>query len=283
MGLMTGTGPLGRDPAGSFNFEAPAPGRAMYIEPCHKWIRALVGGETIADTRHALMVSESGHQPVYYFPPEDVRSDLLEPSDRHTRCPKKGEASYHTIRAGGKVVEAGAWYYPEPLAGAEPIRGMIAFYWGRMDHWFEEDEEVFVHPRDPYHRVDVIPTSRHVKISLDGEVLAESDRAIALFESNLPIRWYLPREDVSVEVEPTDTVTRCPYKGIAAYYAIRLQNGETVKDLIWHYDDPLPAVERIAGRLCFFNERVDIEIDGEPEGRPETAWKHGVKSELVGG
>ncbi len=117
---------------------------------------------------------------------------MLEPSDRHTRCPKKGEASYHTIRAGDKVVEAGAWYYPEPLEGAEPIAGLIAFYWDRMDQWFEEDEEIFVHPRDPYHRVDVIPTSRHVKISLDGEVLAESTQAMALFESNLPTRWYLP-------------------------------------------------------------------------------------------
>ena len=149
----------------------------------------IVGGETIADSRRTLLLSESGHQPVYYFPPEDVRSDVLEPSDRHTRCPKKGEASYHTIRAGDKVVEAGAWYYPEPLEGAEPIKGMIAFYWDRMDQWFEEDEEVFVHPRDPYHRVDVIPTSRHIKISLDGEVLAESDAG-----------------DGAVRVEPADAL-----------------------------------------------------------------------------
>jgi uncharacterized protein (DUF427 family) len=281
MGLMTGTGPLGRNPAGMHNFETPSPGMAMYIEPTEKWIRVTVGGETIADTRHALMVSESGHQPVYYFPREDVRADVLEPSDRHTRCPKKGEASYHSIRAGDQVVENGAWYYPEPLEGAEPIKDMIAFYFDRMDQWYEEDEEIFVHPRDPYHRVDVIPTVRHIKISLDGEVLAESDKAVALFESNLPIRWYLPREDVSVELESTDTATRCPYKGIASYYAVRRQNGDTVKDLIWYYDEPLPAVDRIAGRLCFFNERVDVEIDGEPEGRPKTAWKHGVKSEAA--
>jgi uncharacterized protein (DUF427 family) len=281
MGLMTGTGPLGKDPAGRLNFDAPEPGMAMYIEPCPKWIRVIVGGETIADTRTALMVSESGHQPVYYFPREDVRADVLEPSDRHTRCPKKGEASYHTIRVGDTVVENGAWYYPEPLEGAEPIMDMIAFYWDRMDQWFEEDEEVFVHPRDPYHRVDVIPTSRHIKISLDGEVLAESDHAMALFESNLPLRWYLPREDVSAELESTDTATRCPYKGIASYYAVRLPNGETVKDLIWYYDDPLRAVEGIAGRLCFFNERVDVEVDGEAESRPKTVWKHGVKSEAA--
>jgi uncharacterized protein (DUF427 family) len=279
--MMTGTGPFGRDPAGTFSHETPVPGGAMYIEPSAKRIRVVVGGETIADTHRAVMLSESGHQPVYYFPPEDVRADVLEPSDRHTGCPKKGEASYHTIRAGDTVVEAGAWYYPEPIEGAGPLKGMIAFYWDRMDHWFEEDEEVFVHPRDPYHRVDVIPTSRHIKISLDGEVLAESDRAMALFESNLPVRWYLPREDVSAEVEPTETSTRCPYKGIAGYYAVRRQNGETVKDLIWYYDNPLPEVGRIAGRLCFFNERVDVEIDGELERRPKTTWKHGVKSDAA--
>lgn len=279
MGLMTGTGPLSRDPAGMFNFEAPDPGRALYMEPCYKRVRVVVGGETIADSHRTLLLSESGHQPGYYFPPEDVRTDVLEASDRHTRCPKKGEASYHTIRVGDKVVEAGAWYYPAPLAGAEPLRDMIAFYWDRMDQWFEEDEEVFVHPRDPYHRVDVIPTSRHIKISLDGEVLAESTQAMALFESNLPTRWYLPREDVSVEVESTETLTRCPYKGTASYYAVKRENGEAVKDLIWYYDDPLRAVDQIAGRLCFFNERCDVEVDGKLEGRPDTTWKHGVKSE----
>jgi uncharacterized protein (DUF427 family) len=281
MGLMSSTGPMGREPAGSFNFEPPAPGRALYMEPCLKWLRVEVGGETIADSRRTLLVFESGHQPVYYFPSEDVRADFLEPSDRHTRCPKKGEASYHTIRAGGTVVENGAWYYPEPLESAAPIKGLIAFYWDRMDHWFEESEEVFVHPRDPYHRVDVMPTSRHIRISLDGEVLAETDQAMALFESNLPIRWYLPREDVTAELEPTDTHTRCPYKGTAGYYAVRRGNGETVKDLIWYYDDPLRAVDPIAGRLCFFNERVDVEVDGEVEDRPATAWKHGVKSETA--
>jgi uncharacterized protein (DUF427 family) len=281
MGLMTGNGPLGKDPAGVFNFDPPPPGQALYIEPCPKWVRVVLGGETVADSRRTLLVSESGHQPVYYFPPEDVRADLLEPSDRHTRCPKKGDAAYHSIRVGDRFEKAIAWYYPEPLEGAAALKDLIAFYWDRVDHWYEEDEEVFVHPRDPYHRVDVLPTSRHIKISLDGEVLAESDQAIALFESNLPTRWYLPREDVKVELESTDTRTRCPYKGIASYYAVRRENGETVKDLIWYYDDPLRAVDGIAGRLCFFNERVDVEVDGELEGKPETVWRHGVKSEAA--
>ena len=281
MGLMSGTGPLGRKRAGSFNFVPPPPGRAMYIEPSPRWVRVMLGGETIADSRNTRLLQESGHQPVYYFPAEDVRSDVLEPSDRHTHCPKKGEASYYTIRVGDRVEEAAAWYYPEPLEGAAWLEGLIAFYWARMDHWLEEDEEVFVHPRDPYHRVDVLPTSRHIRVSLDGEVLAESDQAVALFESNLPTRWYLPRADVSAQLEPSDTVTRCPYKGTAAYFSVRRENGDTVKDLIWRYDEPLPAVDKIAGRLCFFNERVEVEVDGEPEPRPDTVWKHGVKSEAA--
>jgi uncharacterized protein (DUF427 family) len=279
MGLMTGDGPLGRKPAGKFNFEPPPPGRALYLDPTPKRIRVVVGGETIADSSRAFLLHESGHQPIYYFPPEDVRSDVLEPSDRHTHCPKKGDASYHTIRVGPNVVEAGAWYYRDPLPDAPPqLKGLIAFYFNRMDHWYEEDEEIFVHPRDPYHRVDVIPTDRHVRVSLDGELLAESTRAMALFESNLPPRWYLPREDVVAELEPSDTVTRCPYKGEAGYYSAPGAEG---RDLLWFYAEPFDEVRRIAGMVCFFNERVDLELDGELQERPESPWSHGVKSEAA--
>jgi uncharacterized protein (DUF427 family) len=275
MGLMTGNGPLSKRPAGSFNFEPPTPGRALYLEPTPKRVRVEVGGETIADSRRAMMLHESGLQPIYYFPPEDVRSDVLEPSNRHTHCPKKGDASYYTIRVGDRVVENGAWYYPDVLPDSPPsLRGLIAFYFDRMDRWLEEDEEIGVHPRDPYHRVDVLATGRHVRVSLDGELLAESSRAVALFESNLPPRWYIPRDDVVAELEPSDTVTRCPYKGTAGYYSV---NGG--KDLIWYYADPLPEVGRIKDLLCFFNERVDLELDGELQQCPETPWSRGVRSE----
>lgn len=199
MGLMTGSGPLGKQPAGTFNFERPAPGRALYLEPTPKRLRVEVGGVVIADSRHAMMLHEAGQQPVYYFPPQDVRADVLEPSERHTRCPKKGEASYHTIRAGGEVVQDGAWFYPDPLPGTPPIKDLIAFYFNRMGRWREEGEEIGVHPRDPYHRIDVLATDRHITISLGGAVLAETDQALALFESNLPTRWYLPIEDVRAE------------------------------------------------------------------------------------
>ena len=212
MGWMTGTGPLGKAAAGHFNFEPPPPGHAIYLEPTPKRIRVEVGGEVIADSRHAFMLHESGLQPVYYFPPEDVRTDLMTSTDRHTRCPKKGEASYYTIQAGGETVDNGAWYYPDPLPEAAFLKDLVAFYFDRMGRWQEEGEEIVVHPRDPYHRVDVVSTDRHIRVLLDGEVLAETDRALALFESNLPPRWYIPREDVRAELEPSDTL-RLPVQG----------------------------------------------------------------------
>jgi uncharacterized protein (DUF427 family) len=129
--------------------------------------------------------------------------------------------------------------------------------------------------------VDVVATDRHIRISLEGELLAETDRALALFESNLPPRWYIPRDDVVAELEPSDTVTRCPYKGTAAYYSVKVGNGGDGKDLIWYYDEPLAEVGRIAGLLCFFNEKVDIELDGELEERPESPWSRRVRSEAA--
>ena len=277
MGWMTGTGPLGRQPAGQFNFQPPEPGWAVYLEPTPKRIRVEVGGEVIADSRRAFMLHESGAQPIYYFAPEDVRSEFLEASDRHTHCPKKGDASYYTIKAGGETVEAGAWYYPDPLPDAPAaLKGLIAFYFNRMGRWREEGEEIGVHPRDPYHRVDLVATDRHIRISLNGKVLAQTSRAMALFESNLPPRWYLPLDDIRVELEPSDTITRCPYKGTAGYYSFDVEGG---KDLVWFYADPLPEVVRIKDLVCFFNEKVDIELDGELQERPESPWSHGVKSD----
>src|SRR5947209_3046041 len=263
MGMMTGTGPLSRRPAGQFNFDPPAPGSELYLEPTPKRVRAVIGGETIADSRRAMLLSESGLQPLYYFPREDVRTDLFEPSDKHTHCPKKGQASYYTVRIGERVVEDVAWYYPEPIEGAPPLKDLIAFYWDRVDHWFEEDEEVIGHVRDPYHRIDIRQSSRHVRISLEGQLLAESRRPMALFESNLPVRWYLPREDVIAELDPSEKTSVCPYKGVAGYYSV--PGGQ---DLVWYYDDPLPEATPIAGLVCFFNEKVDLELDGELQERP---------------
>jgi uncharacterized protein (DUF427 family) len=274
MGMMYATGPLGPTPAGTFNFEPPPPGSALYLERTPKRIRTRVDGEVVADSRHAFLLQESGHQPIYYFPPEDVRSDLLEPSSKHTRCPKKGEASYCSIRVGDRLVKDAAWFYPDPIEGAEPLRDLVAFYWDRVDEWLEEDEVVFGHARDPYHRIDLRRTKRHIRISLDGELLAETTRAIALFESNLPTRWYLPPDDITAALEPSDATSTCPYKGHASYYSVRLPGDQLAEDLVWYYADPLIEVSAIAGLLCFYNERVDIELDGEAQERPESPWRH---------
>jgi uncharacterized protein (DUF427 family) len=267
---MTGSGPFGREPAGVFNFSPPARGQALYLEPSPKRVRVIVAGEAIADSTRAMLLHESGHQPIYYFPLEDVRSEFLSPSDRQTRCPKKGEASYYTIAVGDRVIDAGAWYYPTVLPGAPAdLAGLVAFYFNRMDQWLEEDEEIFGHPRDPYHRIDVRASSRRIRVSVDGEVLAETLRAVALFESNLPVRWYMPAADVVASLDASDTETVCPYKGTASYYSI----GD-LSDLVWFYPEPLMEAGQIAGLVCFYNERVDIEIDGELQARPETPWSH---------
>ncbi|HET9104775.1 MAG TPA: DUF427 domain-containing protein [Solirubrobacteraceae bacterium] len=277
---MTGSGPFGREPAGQFNFEPPPIGSVIYLEPTPKRIRVEVGGETIADSRRAYLLHEAGHQPIYYFPREDVRDDVLRPSDRHTRCPKKGEASYFTIQAGGETVEAGAWYYPEtPESAPAKLAGLVAFYFNRMGRWLEEGEEITGHPRDPYHRIDVRASDRHVRVSLDGEPLADTTRAMALFETGLPARWYIPREDVTATLEPSPTTTYCPYKGTAGYHSIRRADGELAADLVWYYADPLEDATRVRDHLCFFNEHVDIELDGVPQQRPASPWTHGVRGQ----
>jgi uncharacterized protein (DUF427 family) len=271
MGLMTGTGPLGLHPAGQFNFEPPPPGRAIYVEPSPKRVRVMVADEVVADSRRTILLHESGSQPVYYFPPEDVRQDLLEPSDTSTHCPKKGDASYRAIHVGDRVVKDALWVYPEPIVGAPPIAGLMAFYWDRVDRWLEEEDEVFFHPRDPYHRIDILRSSRQVRVLRKGELLAESDRAMVLFETGLLPRYYLPREDVCAELQPSEHVTGCPYKGTASYFSV-VVDGRATRDLVWTYTDPLPAATSITGLLAFYDERVDVELDGVAQERPESPW-----------
>jgi uncharacterized protein (DUF427 family) len=271
--LTIGTGPFGDQGEKTFNFEVRAPeDHVLYFEDSPRRVRVVFGGETVADSRRVKLMHELGHLPVYYFPEEDVRMDLLEATDRTTHCPFKGEASYWSLRVGEKVAENAVWSYPEPIESAPPISGYLAFYWRKMDHWYEEDEEVFVHPRDPYHRVDVLESSRHVKVSVNGEVVAETDRPTVLFETGLPPRYYISPEDVREDVlVPSDKHTQCPYKGIASYHSVEA-GGETVENLVWHYPEPIAAAEKIRGKLSFFNEKVDLEVDGEPQERPQTQW-----------
>jgi uncharacterized protein (DUF427 family) len=273
MTLTIGTGPFGDQGEKTFNFEVEAPSdHVLFFEDSPRRVRVVLGGETVADSRRVKLMHETRHLPVYYFPEEDVRMELLESTDHTTTCPFKGEASHWSVRVGENVAENAVWSYPDPIESAPPIEGYLAFYWRKMDHWYEEDEEVFVHPRDPYHRVDVLESSRHVKVSVNGEVVAETDRPVVLFETGLPPRYYIPPEDVRKDVlVPSDRHTQCPYKGIASYHSVEV-GGETKENVIWHYPEPIAAAEKIRGNLSFFNEKVDLEVDGEPQERPQTQW-----------
>ncbi len=273
MTLTIGTGPFGEQSMGTFNFEVRVPrDHTLYFEDSPRRVRVMFNGETIADSKRTKLLRETGYRPIYYFPPDDVRMDLLEPTDEHTRCPYKGDASYWTIRVGDRVSENAAWGYLDPLPGREDIKGYLAFYWNKVDAWYEEAEEVFKHARDPYHRVDVLHGSRHVRVELDGQVLAESRRPRLLFESGLPTRYYLPKQDVRLDLlEPSPTTSRCPYKGVAVYWSLRL--GETLlEDIVWSYPLPIPECPKIEQAVCFFNERVDLYVDGELQERPESPW-----------
>jgi uncharacterized protein (DUF427 family) len=272
MGFTNGTGPFGRNPAGSFNRAMPAHKGLIYTEPFPRRIRARLAGETVLDSTHARLLHESGLLPVLYFPEADVRMDLLEPTEHSTFCPWKGRARHHTLRAGDAVAENAAWSYPEPIEGASAIAGHLAFYWDRLDEWLEEDEPLVVHVRDPYTRTDVLDSSRHVRVEIAGETVAETTRARVLFETGLPPRWYIPAEDVRSDLlVPSDTRSGCAYKGWASYHSVRVGDHEE-PDVVWHYAEPLRGAEGIRDRLCFFNERVDLYVDGRLEERPATKW-----------
>ncbi len=269
--LTVGSGPLGTNRAGTFNFETPERGAILW-DPVPQRIRAVFAKETVVDSTRAKLLHETDHLPVYYFPRDDVRMELLDPSEKRTRCPYKGEARYWTLRVGDRSAPDAMWAYPEPLDSAQFLRDHVAFYWDELDEWFAEDEQLFGHPRDPYSRIDVYKTSRHVRVSLDGELLADSRRAKVLFETALPPRYYLPPDDVRTELlVPSSKKTRCAYKGSASYWHVRVGD-RLVEDLVWAYPEPQHDAEPVRDLLCFFNERVDLELDGVPQERPKTQW-----------
>ncbi|MET8989668.1 DUF427 domain-containing protein [Nonomuraea wenchangensis] len=236
------------------------------VERTAKRVRAYLGGRAVADTTAALLVWEVPYYPTYYFPLADVDESALKATGATQHSPSRGEGVVHTVTSGAAEAPDAALTFPDsPL---EEIRGHVRFEWDAMDAWFEEDEEVYVHARDPYTRVDILPTSRHVRVEVDGVTVADSRGARVLFETGLPARYYLPKTDVRLDLlEHTDTVTRCPYKGTAEYWSV---NGQ--KDLAWSYRTPLPESERIAGLVAFYNEKLDIYVDGELQERPRTKF-----------
>jgi uncharacterized protein (DUF427 family) len=236
-----------------------------HTEPVPRRIRATLAGEVVLDTTSALYVWESPNYPQYYVPIADVRRTLLV-DEHHIERLHRGRAQLHGLRVGEVARLSSARLY---LDGA--LEGMVRFDWNAFDAWFEEDEQVFVHPRNPYTRVDVLRSTRHVRIELDGTLLAESASPLMLFETGLPTRYYLNMTEVHFShLVPTDTVTACPYKGrTSGYWSVQI--GEAIyPDLAWTYAFPTRDVLPIAGTISFYNEKVDITVDGGLLPRPRT-------------
>ena len=233
---------------------------AMELSP--RRVRAVLGGVVVLDTTRARYLWEWPHYPQYYIPVDDVAPGVLVDGDGEVRF-DRGVARRMDLRVGEALRRSAALLYTE-----EPLAGLVRFEWDALDAWFEEDEEVFFHPRDPYTRVDILPSSRHVRVEVDGVTVADSHSPHILFETGLPARYYLPKVDVRFDLlEHTDTATHCPYKGTAEYWTV---NGR--KDLAWSYRTPLPESERVAGLVAFYNEKLDIYLDGELQERPKTKF-----------
>jgi len=242
---------------------------SVRIEPGHKRVRAYLNGELVADTRTPFLVWEHPYYPTYYLPAADVRAALID-ADETEHSPSRGDAEILHVKVATATAERAARRYPaSPL---EQLRSLVRIDWNAMTEWLEEDEPVYTHPRDPYKRVDILASSRHVRVELDGVTVAESRQPRILFETGLPPRYYLPLPDVRMDLlRPSETTSHCPYKGTASYWSVDAGRGEH-KDIVWIYRTPLAESQKIAGLACFYDERADVYLDGELQDKPKTPF-----------
>ena len=237
---------------------------ALRVEASPRWVRGLVNGVPIVDSKRVVLVYGARRLATYFFPIADVRMDMLQPAETQVQ---PGEQRF-TLTMGGRSIDDIAWIYTDLDGEHAQLRDYIAFEWRKVDAWYEEDDEVFVHPRDPRHRVDVLNSSRHVKVVVAGQVVAETRRPRLLFETGLRTRYYIPKVDVRMDLlEPTATVTQCPYKGNASYWSVRIGD-QVFPDLVWSYPFPIPECPKIQNLVAFYTERVELYVDGELEVAP---------------
>ncbi|MBE1875650.1 DUF427 domain-containing protein [Myceligenerans pegani] len=232
-------------------------------------IRAYSEGELVADAVTPLLVWEHPYFPQYFFAPEDLEVEVRPASGRGPRSKALGPGERFDVVVGDRTLPGVAQRYPE--APVEAMRGAYALTWSAFDTWLEEDEVLHTHARNPYVRIDALPSSRHVRVVVGGEVVAESHRPVVLTETGLQPRYYLPRVDVRMDLlTPTDTTSHCPYKGEASYWTLDA-GGKQLADVVWGYDTPLPESTRLAGLVCFWPEKtadLELYVDGERVGRP---------------
>ncbi len=259
MTLTLGTGPLASGAPDSSNYTLDGPRHKLLFSAFPRRIRALLGGETILDSENAMLLHESNIFPVLYAPVGDVSMGLLAKTDHSTHCPFKGDASYWTITVGDRVVEDAVWGYEAPIETASWLRGYVAIESNRVDQWFDEDDEIFGHIRDPYHRVDARPTSRHIQVSIGGDLVADTTSAFVVSETGFANRYYIPAIDIETDrFEGSETISHCPHKGDAVYW--NLANPEAL-DVAWSYPAPLEEATRVGGHWSFDGPGVEISAE----------------------
>jgi uncharacterized protein (DUF427 family) len=247
--------------------------RAVVIQPGtaqlgSSRVRAYSAGVLVADAAPPLLVWEHSYYPQYFFAPGDLRAELR-PAGPGRRSKSLGPSELFDVVVGDRVLEGAAQRYPE--APVEGLRDALTLTWSALDTWLAEDEVLHTHARDPYARVDALPSSRHVRVVVGGEVVAESRRPVVLIQTGLPLRYYLPQTDVRMDLlTPTDTVSYCAYKGTASYWTLNA-GGLELTDIAWGYDTPLREGLRVAGMVCFWPEKnadLELYVDGERVDRP---------------
>jgi uncharacterized protein (DUF427 family) len=259
MGLSWQQGPLGRNSNGTFVTPTPMPERMLYVEPLRRRMSVELGGSVIARSDGAILMFEPARYPVAYFPLGDIDQDVLQATAHESTHADLGKTRWFDVVGGdGQITKRGAWQHVDPPAQALPLRDTVAFAWRAMDAFYEEDERILGHAADPYHRIDIRRTSRHLVVREGDQLVADTHTPLVLYESGFAPRWYVPRADIADALEPVEGQTFCPYKGLASYYNV----GDT-PTAAWSYRAPFEGVERIADFVSFYPEKLTITIDGE--------------------
>ena len=260
MGLSWQQGPLGRDPNGTFLSATPMPEHVLYIEPLRRRMSVGFDRGIIARSDEAVILFEPARYPVAYFPISDIDQGVLQPADHVSTHPDLGKTGWFDVVGGhGQIAKRGAWQHVDPPAQVAALCDTVAFAWHAMDAFYEEDERILGHAADPYHRIDIRRSSRHLVVRDGDQVIADTHSPLVLYESGFAPRWYVPRADIVANaLEPVEGQTFCPYKGLASYFNV----GEA-RTAAWSYRAPFYEVERIRDLVSFYPEKVTITIDGE--------------------
>jgi uncharacterized protein (DUF427 family) len=257
MGLSWQQGPLGRNANGQFLVPG-MPRRVLYAEPLRRRMRAELGGSTIVQSDGAVLLFEPARYPVAYFPTADFAAGSLRPFDHRSTHPDLGETAWFAVVGGTRRAERGAWQHVALPHHAAILEGKVAIAWRAMDGFYEEDDRILGHAADPYHRIDIRHTSRHLRVRAGERVVADTTSPIVLYESGFAPRWYVPRDDVAADALALNELrTFCPYKGIASHYDI-----DGAQNAAWSYRAPFHDMAAIGDLLSFEPDRVEVTLDG---------------------